>query len=380
MKSATPPAPSAALRAAPATQTAQAAPAASPHGLDWTQLFFPGPRRVFSVQEMARAGQQPFPRLVEYWLWFNVASVLALGLLERSPVGGWESAGMTLAITALCWLAARWLWRQPRRLYLNLLALLSIVGLGILAALLSNQVPRKALLLPALTALVLLSSLWPLVIYRVQQIEARLRELDEFEREQRMARRLAAAQIQPHFLFNTLASLQHWVDTGDVRAGALLRSFTQYMRATLPMFEHETLPLSDELALVSRYLEIMQARLGERLRWQVQAPPVGLSVELPPGTVLTLVENAIAHAIEPALAGGSVQVRVQVMLNLNQVCVEVEDASDLPRHSGPWADRVGLTNTRKRLAAQFGDTAKLELLPGEGGSLARLFLPTECSK
>lgn len=329
---------------------------------------------------MVRAGRQPFPRLVEYWLWFNIAAVLALGLLERSPVGGWESAGLTLGITALCWLAARWLWRQPRRLYLNLLAFFSMMGLGIAAGLLIDRVPRKALLVPALTALVLVSSLWPLVIYRVQQIEARLRELDEFEREQRMTRRLAAAQIQPHFLFNTLASLQHWVDTGDARAGALLRSFTQYMRATLPMFEHETLPLSDELALVSRYLEIMQARLGERLRWQVQAPPVGLSVELPPGTVLTLVENAIAHAIEPALAGGSVQVRVCVQATNPldqscQVCVEVEDASDLPRHSGPWAEGVGLTNTRKRLAAQFGATAKLELLPGEGGSLARLVIP-----
>ncbi|WP_426957656.1 sensor histidine kinase, partial [Bacillus velezensis] len=83
--------------------------------------------------------------------------------------------------------------------------------------------------------------------YRAEQIAARLRELDEQQAALRLSTRLAAAQIQPHFLFNTLASLQHWVDTGDARAAPLLRDFTAYLRATLPMFERELQPLADEI-------------------------------------------------------------------------------------------------------------------------------------
>jgi DNA-binding LytR/AlgR family response regulator len=180
--------------------------------------------------------------------------------------------------------------------------------------------------------------LWFLTMYRVQQIEARLRQLDDQAAQQRLMNRLATAQIHPHFVFNTLASLTQWVETGDARAAPLLREFAAYLRATLPMFEREQQPLRDELDLVRHYLAIMAARLGERLQWQVDVDPALEPLPVPPGSLLTLVENAITHGIEPALRGGTLRVGAQreggraVLEVLNSGCALDAEAA---RRSGP---------------------------------------------
>jgi hypothetical protein len=105
------------------------------------------------------------------------------------------------------------------------------------------------------------------------QIEARLRELAEQQRALDMARQLAAAQIQPHFLYNALASLQHWVQAKDDRAAPMLAALTGFLRATLPLFNRERLALGDEAEAARQYLAVMQLRLGERLRASVTIDP-----------------------------------------------------------------------------------------------------------
>jgi LytS/YehU family sensor histidine kinase len=209
-----------------------------------------------------------------------------------------------------------------------------------------------------------------LTVFRVQQIEARLRELADQDAALRLQTRLAAAQIQPHFLFNTLASLQHWVDTGDARAAPLLRDFTAYLRATLPMFERELQPLADEVEMVRRYLAIMQARLGARLGFTLDVP-AGLQAQVPPGIVLTLVENAIAHGVEPQLRGG--QVAVAARHDGAQLVLTVHD--DGPGLAPGWAEGVGLANTRRRLANAF-PAATLTLADAHPGCTATLTIPT----
>ena len=224
-------------------------------------------------------------------------------------------------------------------------------------------------MLMLLTAVVVtLTAWWFLTVFRVQQIEARLREVDMQEQGLKLARRLATAQIQPHFLFNTLASLQHWVDTQDARAGPTLRSFTQYLRATLPMFEREALSLAEELQIVRSYLAVMQARLGARLTWAVDVPPALDELQLPPGVLLTLVENAIAHGIEPALAGGHIRVSVQKIGTL----LRLEVADDGVGLCDSPTDGVGLANTRARLQQQFAARASLSLTALQPGCLARI--------
>ena len=344
----------------------------------WQQWFYPGPLRVFTPAEMARAGLQPWPP--------NVDAYVALNLLVLLPVmlvSGWDDGwvvqtlwwGLCCVLAALSLAAARSLWRDPTRKRLNLY---SYAGAGgVLAATFvtmartggKDWVQRENPFIVA-TMTGVLSAWWMLTVFRSQQIEARLRELAEQKAALRLSTRLAAAQIQPHFLFNTLASLQHWVDTADSRAAPLLRDFTAYLRATLPMFERELQPLADEVEMVRRYLAIMQARLGVRLRFDIDVP-ADLDAQLPPGIVLTLVENAIAHGIEPQLGGG--HIGIAGYLDGQRLVLTVRD--DGPGLAPGWAEGVGLANTRSRLA-QACPGATLTLEDAQPGCIATLTLPT----
>lgn len=347
-------------------------PASKTSRLDWEQWYYPGPQRVFTADEMARAGTQPWPAGIDHYAYVNTILVLAVTSHETSRMPWIWPLGL-----ALCWLSltgAHWLWKQPTRKRLNQACWavgIVVAGGGVLATKYGwreETQDRLPLVLALMTAV--LSAWWLVTLFRVQQIEARLRELAEQDAALKLSTRLAAAQIQPHFLFNTLASLQHWVDTGDARAAPLLRDFTGYLRATLPMFERDLQPLGDELQMVRRYLAIMQARLGKRLGFDIQMPDDLAATELPPGLVLTLVENAIAHGIEPQLRGGQVDIAVR-RDDAGRVVVSVRDNG--PGPAPGCADGVGLSNTRRRLL-QALPHATLTLDNADPGCIATLTL------
>lgn len=210
-------------------------------------------------------------------------------------------------------------------------------------------------------------------------------ERDAAAREAAEARlKLLQAQIRPHFIFNTLSAVQYWVDQGDPRGGPLLRTLTAFLRGCTDMMERDRVPLAQEMTMVGHYLDLMQARLGARLRCRIQSAPGHEGYELPPGLVLTLVENAVEHAVEPSLHGGEIEVRVQVLDG--SLCIDIQD--DGPGLEANPAegvgDGVGLRNTRARLAQSFGARAALELSspPGEPapsarGCRARIRLPLD---
>lgn len=352
--------------------------------LDWTQWFYPGPKRVFTADEMARAGQQPWPKAIDYYVYSNVVVLLAINfnVMARGLIHWAALFGLVLSWLAL-WVAKA-LWRQPTRRRLNLITLAAGAGMIGAALLLKfrpvgmgpdiERADVKALtLIIAAAVMAALISWFFLVVIRSQQIAGRLRELDEQERHLKLARRLATAQIQPHFLFNTLASVQHWVDTQDPRAASTLRSFTSYLRATLPMFERESLSLKEELQIVRSYLEVMQARLGARLQWQVEVCDGVDDLLLPPGLLLTQVENAIGHGIEPALRGGSIAITVTKSSEA-QVVIEVRD--DGAGLSDDAEDGLGLRNSRERLQQLYGERASLSLSALSPGCLSRLAIQT----
>lgn len=347
-------------------------------GFDWTQWICPGPRRVFTPEELERGGYQPWSKAIDGYVWSNAIVVLAINYATFAKQ---LAVGICAVILITVWLAlavSRRLWQRPTRRNLNLAtwgAAVYLIALG-LAARFVLHVDRTQLEVPLLIMVALLvgavTAWWFLTVYRVQQIEGRLRELADQAAALRLTRRLATAQIQPHFLFNTLASVQHWVDTQDQRAGPTLRSFTQYLRATLPMFEREQLSLADELQIVRSYLEVMQARLGARLAWSIDVEPALHDVIVPPGALLTLAENAIAHGIEPSLRGGTVTVRGR--READAAIVEVID--DGVGLCAEPTEGVGLRNTRARLLQLHGLTADLRLRGGGGGGcIARLRLP-----
>lgn len=184
--------------------------------------------------------------------------------------------------------------------------------------------------------------------------------------------RLLQGQIRPHFIFNTLASLQHWVDTGDARAGPLLRSLTGLLRSSTEAMTSPLATLGAECEAASHYLAVMQARLGNRLAYRVGVEPSCADVEVPAGLVLTLVENAVEHGIEPTLAGGTVVVAVTresgaVVLRVDDDGVGLGEAAA----AGTESRGVGLANSRERLRHRYDARASLELLAGPGASGTR---------
>ncbi len=345
--------------------------------IDWSQLWYPGRRQPFTPDEMARAGADGPSRTLQMLLVCNVLMVVAAVSL-MAPRGQGTAMALSALLLALAGAGlGRWLWWRPWRQPLLLASLAMAAGMILSALVVRALIPerenRQGLVLVFGTGggvAVLL--LWFLVVWRAQQIEARLAEQAEREQAIEMARRLAAAQLEPHFLFNTLASLQHWVDTRDERASPLLAALTGYLRATLPMFKRPTQPLGDELLAVERYLQVMQARLGARLAWQIDVEPGLRALPLPSGVLLTLVENAVQHGIEPAMAGGTVCVHAQ----RRSGGAEIEVVDDGPGLPPQVAEGVGLTNVRQRLALAAGPAAGLTLTGGPtGGCVARLTLP-----
>lgn len=200
----------------------------------------------------------------------------------------------------------------------------------------------------------------------------RLEQALEVARRQAAEARLAAlqAQVQPHFIFNTLAALQHWVDEGDPRAAPLLRALTGFLRGSTELLARDSATLGDELPLVEHYLAVMQARWGERLRSRVDADAASRAVQLPPGLLLTLVENAVEHGAGARLEGGEVRVRVQV----DGARCQVEVSDNGPGLAPGWQEGVGLGNVRQRLAHRFGDRARLVLEDAAPGVRARIEL------
>lgn len=183
--------------------------------------------------------------------------------------------------------------------------------------------------------------------------------------------KLLQAQIQPHFIFNTLAALQHWVDTGDARAGPLLRTLTAFLRGSTELLGQGRVALGAEAETVRQYLQIMQARLGERLRFEVRVAPECADLVLPAGLLLTLVENAIEHGIAPTLAGGTVRLMAECA-GRDAVVRVVDDGAGL---APGWQDGTGLANCRERLRHHGDGRATLDLRAAHPGTEAVLTLP-----
>lgn len=180
--------------------------------------------------------------------------------------------------------------------------------------------------------------------------------------------RLLQAQVHPHFIFNTLSAVQHWVDVGDARASPLLRELTAFLRGATELLGHGRTTLGQEATMVGHYLAIMQARLGERLASRVEVPGELQGLDVPPGLLLTLVENAVEHGVAPALAGGRVSVSAHADPATREVTVRVHD--DGVGLAEDWQEGVGLANCRQRLVHHFGEGARLDLIALPRGTTA----------
>ena len=188
--------------------------------------------------------------------------------------------------------------------------------------------------------------------------------------------RLLTAQIEPHFLFNTLANLQALIATDPTRAQTMLSHLDQYLRASLSAARSESATLGEEFALLADYLEIIAIRMGPRLTFTLDLPASLVQHALPPMLLQPLVENAIRHGLEPKIAGGHVHVTAR--REGARLVVSIED-NGLGLSSGAnqtAGTGLGIAHCRERLAATYGSAATVDIGNNlAGGATVTLRLP-----
>lgn len=188
--------------------------------------------------------------------------------------------------------------------------------------------------------------------------------------------KLMQAQVEPHFLFNTLASVQYLTETDPKQASALLGHLIDYLRAALPQLRARSSTLAREMSLAAAYLNILAMRLGPRLRFAIDVPDELRDHPFPPNLIISLVENAIKHGIEPAADGGSVTLAAK--RSGDCLVVSVADTGCGIHGDSAGGHGVGLTNVRERLAALYGARARFTLEPASPrGMRATLWVPLE---
>jgi sensor histidine kinase YesM len=193
--------------------------------------------------------------------------------------------------------------------------------------------------------------------------------------------RMAAmqAQVEPHFLFNTLASIDHLIETDPARASQMQKNLIALLRASMPTMREaggDGAPrdLGRELAVIRPYLEILKVRMEERLNTVIDVPDGLLSAEFPPMMIQTLVENAIKHGLEPKAEGGTLTLRAEIVHG--KLAISVADTGLGFGKAATAGTGVGLANIRQRLQLLYGTRASLTIAenPG-GGTLVTVTVP-----
>jgi hypothetical protein len=184
-------------------------------------------------------------------------------------------------------------------------------------------------------------------------------ERSELERQALDARmRLLQAQVAPHFLFNTLANVQALVDSGSPQASDVLRSLIGYLRAAVPRINEPATTLGQELELVRAYLDLMHMRIPDRLQFALHVDESTLRLRCPPMTLLTLVENAVRHGIDPSEEGGRIDIYAQ--RRGDRFVLRVTDTGAGLRSMSDGLG-TGLSTLRERLELTFGRDVELRV-------------------
>ena len=228
------------------------------------------------------------------------------------------------------------------------------------------------------------------IVSLVMTVRARIavteKELMRTEAErQKLARQTAEAQLQvlkaqiePHFLFNTLANLRYLIGKEPAKAAGMLDNLIDYLQAAMPRMRGETSTLGQEVSMCNAYLSIHEIRMGERLAFAIDVPETLLALSFPPMMLITLIENAIEHGLGPVPQGGRIDITAETLSG--KLIVSVADTGKgLSTAAGAGQDwGVGLTNISERLAAIYPGKARFSLshnLPQ--GAIARIEVPCD---
>ena len=191
--------------------------------------------------------------------------------------------------------------------------------------------------------------------------------------------RMAAmqAQVEPHFLFNTLASIDHLIETDPPRASTMQKNLIALLRASMPTMR-ENHPaahnLGREMAVIKPYLEILKVRMEDRLQTQINVPDGLLSADFPSMMIQSLVENAIKHGLEPKAEGGTLTVKAEIVHG--KLAVTVADTGLGFGKSATAGTGTGLNNIRERLQLLYGSKAQMTITENApSGTVVALTVP-----
>ncbi|MBI3731489.1 MAG: histidine kinase [Burkholderiales bacterium] len=324
--------------------------------------------------------------------WPLLPILAVLGLLVYVNFGVSRSAWLadslaillayTLAQTGLC-LSQKIVWfkHASQRWAIVVLSML----LALFAGLKADAVFWPAMttghanwLLPAVILVFIFATILPAAIdleirRRTQASLAAEASKHKMER-QMLEARLAAlqGQIEPHFLFNTLANTRALIHQDAAMAEQMLNHLIAYLRAAMPDMRLSTTTLGQELDRAAAYLQIFQIRLGARFQFSVHATDEVRACLVPPLAVMSLVENAIKHGIEPQ--PGDVRIDIRTHIKTGQLQIKVSDNGR--GFQDELGSGIGLLNVQERLLALFGEQAELQLQPRDtGGVCASISLP-----
>ncbi len=209
-------------------------------------------------------------------------------------------------------------------------------------------------------------------------------EQEAMERQLVQARlKLLQAQVEPHFLFNTLAAVDYLIETDPPRASIMQKQLITYLRGALPQMREDSSTLGRELSLVRAYLELLKMRIEDRLDFVIDVPAHLSNAVFPPMVLQTIVENAIKHGIEPKPEGGKITIHAQA--RDGNLWVDVVDTGvGLPEGDvfGKTSNGggLGLDNIRKRLALLYPNASRIELrseIPS--GTSVRIMVPFQAN-
>ena len=289
----------------------------------------------------------------------SIEHLLAVSPLERLNRGGLET-GLFFAITPIVLMVVCfWLFGQITRIFANIELTNTPFD--------SARAAGQFLFISLVFALIGTYLAWQSDKRRNLQLKATEAQLTRLQ-----------AQIEPHFLFNSLAAVQSLIDVAPDRAKQMLEHFTDYLRASLHTLRSEVCSLDQELQAVQSYLSLMQMRMGDRLSFGIHASAEVRQVKMLPLLLQPLVENAINHGLESKPEGGHIHIKATVTGDL--LLIRVQDNGlglSAPRPRARPGNGVALENIRERLSGRYGDVGVLTVEFTESGCCSTLQLPLE---
>ena len=313
------------------------------------------------------------------WLSLAVVSKLALGRIGW--FGAFMLSGLVLISLTLTLTGA---WFGPSRFKIGLKSLAVFLGMAITGAVVGGiaaklafagdlslvleqfvQVAPQILIGGLVTGLVYAVLMVSIVQYRRGQLQRNNSDLARLAQQERMRRQLAdarlklmQAQVEPHFLFNTLASVQQLAEQKAPEAAQLTAQLITFLRAGLASLREDTTTLAREFKAIDAYLTIMKTRMQDRLQFELDLPEVLNDIKMPPAMLISLVENAIKHGLEPHPDGGKISVMARLDNTRLQLTVS-DTGSGFAQSASTAGGGVGLDNIRQRLRALFAQNARL---------------------